>query len=147
MHRILRDHLGWSYRQESVLWPTASGWVPRLIFAKTSAEMTLGGVAREELLKDVENWTEASLVRAKAMTDTAFSGENPLSPLWLGRGGPMGTDLEDKCAWIGLNTMMFGTTIELSGVHSVIEPIKLDELKVAAKNLLELAGVSVIPGS
>ena len=146
MHRVLRDQLGLSYRQEAVVWPSKKGWTPRFIFARTGNDILVGGTAREALVKDVETWDESTLSRARAMAISSMEGSNPLSPLWIGLNGAMGADLEDRCAWAGITTMMSGSTIEQVTVTGLLSAVTLDELKAAAKKMLDGAMVGAIPG-
>lgn len=147
LHRVLREEMGWSYRQEAVLWPTLDGWSPRFVFAKKSQDLTLGGAARDVIVKDIETWGEPQLDRAKSMLRTSLAGENPVSPLWIGRRGPMTEELEDRCAWAGLNSMLLGVTLDEAAINDMAAEVKLGDLKAAAKKLIEEANVSVIPGS
>lgn len=141
MHRVLREGKGWSYRQEAVLWPSKAGWIPRLLFASTQVSLEEGLTARELLSSDVDTWTAETVARARSMAEATFAGTNPLSPLTTGR-DPFGSELEDECALYGLSMMMYGASPK-----AIDQAVSVDELKAAAKDLLEHAGASVIPRS
>lgn len=143
LFQVLRETKGWSYRQEAVLWPSPTGWVPRLLFASTKLSVEQGIAAKDLLVADVDAWIDVHLQRAKGMMASTFAGQNPLSPIWIGRQA-LGQDLEDQCAWRGLNVMMSGVDLDATSLLST--PVTLEDLKAAAKELLDRAGISVIPG-
>lgn len=142
MHRVLRDAKGWSYRQEAVLWPTRKGLEGRLIFATTNSDLGLGGEARSELIKDVESWTPATLIRAKAVLKSSISGTNQLNPIYLGPSQLMDGSLESICAWRGLQALSIDS-VSLSDIEAVND---LGRVKARAKSLLDQANLSVMPG-
>lgn len=89
LHRIARERLGWSYRQEAVLWASPAGWTPRLV------ALTVPGVGscaelRQALLADVEGWSETEVRRAVALGRAVLEGAVALDPFWLDASGPMG---------------------------------------------------------
>jgi hypothetical protein len=59
----------------------------------------------------------------------------------------MGSDLEDRCTWAGLAAMLSGTPLSTETLNAVFQAVTLDELKSAAKKMLDEASISVIPGS
>jgi hypothetical protein len=148
MHRVLRETLSWSYRQEAVFWPSLKGWVPRLIFARASADSDPAqvGVALDALKKECESWDDSTLVRARAMLKSSLEGQNVLSPFWTDLSGPLGQSLQDRCSWAGLSSLMSGSALDPKDLESKAAGVKLDELKSAAVKLLDESKASVIPG-
>lgn len=148
MHRVLREKLGWTYRQEAVLWPSLKGWVPRLIFAKesTEADPELANQALEQLKSDVATWSDATLKRAKAMLKTSMTGDNPLCPFWTGLSGPFEPNLQDRASLAGINALCSGSPMDVADMVSRADAVTLAELKAAALKNLEESQASVIPG-
>ncbi len=149
MHRVLREAMGLTYRQEAVLWPTTTGWLPRFVFARKASDQELGlaVTAKDALLKDVDTWDEGTLTRAKAMAASSLSGDNPLCPFWTGSTGPYSYSVEDRCSWAGLTLMMTGASIDPATVVQALSKGDLDGMKMAARTLLDQAQFQVIPGS
>ncbi|MBS1721730.1 MAG: insulinase family protein [Armatimonadetes bacterium] len=142
LFRVAREAEGKTYRQEAVLWPTAQGWAPRFLCARTGEKDTSELTAlREALLRDIETWDEGTLARTRAMLSSSREGWNPLSPFWTSLAGPMRDELADRCSLAGIE--------QLSGTPGIVldsSATTLAELKDAASSLLEKAGVVLIPG-
>ncbi len=148
MHLALREKLGLSYLQSAVLWPTNVGWTPSFAMVRrTSAdEGKYATEMRDALLKDIEGWNEASLLRAQAMAEAAFSRNFSISPIWLGPSGPMTTTLFDRCAWRGYLEMVGSGALREEVMVGAMKNVDLDQLKEQAKLLLEECNVGWLPG-
>lgn len=148
MHRVLREGLGWTYRQEAIFWPSLKGWVPRLLFARSSADGDPAqvGTALDALKKDCESWDTSTVARAQAMLKTSLRGGNPLCPFWTDLSGPYGATLTDRCSWAGLSALMAGLAIDTTDLESKVASVTVEELKAAALKILTESQASVIPG-
>lgn len=148
MHKALRDEQGFSYRQESVLYPTSIGWQPRLLAVHRVREgdaEALGSV-RDALLKQVSAWAEPDLLRARNMAQSALAGTVPFSAFWLDDSGPMSGNLEDRCAWRGFLAMCGAGEKSESALGTSLALVSLEQMRAAAQEMLSSANGSVILG-
>lgn len=148
MHRVLREGAALSYLQGAVLWPTQDGWEPYFTMVRrtTPEEGKYATEMRDMLLKDVESWTEATLVRAQAMAEAAFARNLSISPIWLSSDGPMGTTLMDRCAWRGFLEMVGSGALREEVMVGAMKNVDLDQLKEQAKALLQECNAGWLPG-
>ncbi len=148
MFRVLREQMGLSYRQEALLWPSATGWVPRLMVARRARPDEAGtvGAMREALLADVAKWDENARVRALAMAEASVLRQMPLNPFWLDAGGPMGDNLSDRTAWRGYLTMVGSGAVDERLLLDSMRNVTLEQMQAAAKSLLEGASATVVAG-
>jgi hypothetical protein len=148
MHRVLRERLGLSYFQGAVLWPTKDGWAPCFVMVRRTRndEAKHATEMKDLLAKDVESWSEASLVRAQAMAVASFERNLSISPMWLDATGPRGLSLEDRCAWRGYLEMAGSGALREEVLVGAMKNVDLDQLKSAAKALLEECNVGWLPG-
>lgn len=142
LHRLIRERLGWSYRQELVLWPTRQGWTPRLIVLRqeTSADPVTGLRLKQTLREGVAAWTQVDLDRARGFAPAALSGRSPLSPVWLDDFAPIDDSLSARLA-VGLWERRLGKAILARDFSSVT----LEELKSAAVEMLDAAMPLALP--
>jgi predicted Zn-dependent peptidase len=148
MHRVLREGRGLSYLQSAVLWPTSTGWTPYFTMVRrtTPDEGKYAVEMRDALAKDIEGWSAATLQRAQAMTESAFSRNFSISPIWLSPSGPMTTTLSDRCAWRGYLEMVGSGALREEVMVGAVKNVDLDQLKEQAKLLLEECNVGWLPG-
>jgi hypothetical protein len=148
MHRVLREAGGLSYLQSAVLWPTSSGWTPYFTMVRrtTKDEGKYAVEMRDALIKDVEVWDAATLQRAQAMAEAAFSRDFSISPIWLGPSGPMSNTLYDRCAWRGYLEMVGSGALREEVILGAVKNVDLDQLKEQARQLLEECNVGWLPG-
>jgi len=131
MHRVLREDLGLSYRQEAILAPTADGWRPTLAFAHTK---TTEVDAKKAVQKDVETWTEATRQRALGMARVIFTLGLPYSPLYNLPNGPSGAGDETFFdAWWAMRT---GQRFDASSFLERLNQVDLATLKQTAGQIL-----------
>lgn len=148
LFRVVRGTLAASYRQEALMIPTAKGWEPRLAvaFRATGEEVAASAEMREALLKDIDSWDEPELKRAQGMTEGVLMRMPELSPLSLWRGGPVSNSLEGRTFLKGYWQLKTGRTWDPKQMSADVNLVTLAELKEAAKSMVDLASVRIIPG-
>lgn len=146
LYRVAREMNGWSYRQEAVLWPTRSGWVPRLMLAHdaTPAPTDLAARLREALLADVETWDAPVLARAQAILRAAVSSGFELNPVYVGPERPIGTTLVDRVSLRGYLLMAGAGRWDEARLLDTVATVQLDDLKAEAKLMLEEASETMV---
>ncbi len=148
MHRVLREQHGLSYLQSAVLWPRADGWTPFfLMVRKTEADEAKFAVQmRDLLLKDIDSWDVTTVSTAQALAEASFTRNLAVSPVWLRPEGPMTQSLVDRCAWRGYLEMVGSGALREEVLVGAMQNVDLDQLKAAAKSLLEECNVGWLPG-
>lgn len=142
LHRLLREREGWSYRQEALFWPTASGWQPRLVvLASGSIDAK---AALEALFAGVAGLAAADLARAKAMARSALEGALPVSPFWGGLSGPIGNDPAGRAAF-ALTELTAGARLDESQLLKSLTEVSLADMKAAAAAFLSQAATVQVP--
>ncbi len=150
LHRVAREQLRLSYRQEAVLWPANSGvgggFRLRLLVARAAPDSLLAvpDTLRRALLADVETWGEPELGRAKAVAVATLGRGYDLSPLALdstrfARGGPI-----DRTAIAGLFALSQPGS-DPAGLVEAMASVTLDQMKAAARESLRTAVPIVRP--
>jgi hypothetical protein len=138
LFRISRQKDGFSYRQEAVLWPTATGWTPRLVVA--AANLTdLDGAAeqlKKDLLADVARWTEADRLRAAGLAEGVLLRGVPLSPFYFRTGRPVTGSPGDRAFLEAYWATKTGQNWNPSELAGRLRGVSLEALKVAATTLL-----------
>lgn len=147
--RVLRDANAWSYRQESVLWPTPDGFQVRVIaaFQPTANDEEVAGKMRAALLEDVPKWTEADIERARGMAKAIFSRGVEYSPLYLHPSGPIGTGLDDRTFLTAYWLMKTGQSFSVDSLLGQMSDVTLEDLKSMATALLQDSVPVVLSGS
>ncbi len=148
MFRGLREDLGVSYRQETVLWPSSKGWKPRFVFAHAGSEdpFTIFENAKSKLTKLAAELKNDDLIRAKAMFRASLEGTNPLNPFVVSLNGSMDDTLESQCSFQGINSLSLPTKVDARDMIKNSENVTIEEFQVAAKSILDEAQGSIIPG-
>ena len=147
LYRIAREQHAWSYRQEAYLWPTTSGWEPRLFIPMIGSSEAANRIQslKQELQTDVANWTETDRLRAIGMAESTLLGGLPYGPLLLGD-SPIGDTLQDKVAMAAYWRMKTGADWDPQVLFQQISKVDLDGLKASARAILEGSRPSVLPG-
>lgn len=147
MFERFRESQGWSYRQEAILWPTAKGFVPRLIMA--SGDKTPGNELaksmRDQLTDAVNMWTEADLARARGMAEAILMRGNEMSPLYFNPYWPVTDSLHDRTFMAGYWQMKTGHPWEPSKLLGEMTLLTVSDLKEAAIQMLASSETRFIP--
>jgi hypothetical protein len=143
LHRVWRENNGWSYRQESILWPVPDGWQPQLVAAMPNVP---ADAAKKAVLSAVANWQELDRTRALGMARGILTGGVRFSPLYLSPNGPLGQDLADRAYLEAYWSWKTGTDWDADKMLNLMGMIKLDELKQTATDMVKNAGPRVLPG-
>jgi hypothetical protein len=147
MFERLRDEKAWSYRQESVLWPTANGFAPRFIMA--SGDKTpgpeLAKAMREQLIDAVNAWTEADVARARGMAEAVMTRGIAMSPLYFNPSWPVEDSLDDQVFLAGYWRMKTGSDWNPRKLLGQMAVANLGDLKEAALDMLTTAIPHIIP--
>lgn len=141
LFRIAREKLGWSYRQEAVLSPTESGFLPRLLVVESQDEVSSHDpeALRKALLEDIVAWTDDDRKRAIGMAEASLvRGAGP-SSLYFLPSRPVTTGWEDRgflTAYWRLKTGEAWNPYQLIGKMGFVS---LEELKQTALELVTKA--------
>lgn len=138
LFRIAREKLGWSYRQESVLWPTRDGFAPRLIVAQSQADEIdkRAETLRTELLEDVKGWTEDDRKRALGMAEMTLMRNAEVSPLYFLPNRPLTNYFEDAAFLNAYWQMKAGEPWNPAGLFGRMTFVSLEDLKASAQEML-----------
>ena len=141
MFSRLRETEGWSYRQESIFWPTTNGFVPRLIMA--SGDKTppneLAKAMKLQLIDAVNAWTDADVARARGMAEGILLRGVPMSPLYFNPSWPVLDNLEDQTFMHSYWRMKTGTDWEPRRLVGEMALVTLPDLKDAALGILSVS--------
>jgi hypothetical protein len=138
LHRVAREKDGLSYRQEAVLWPTETGFVPRLIVAAIGVSDPDSHLAElhDQLIADIDAWTESDRARAIGMAEGSLQRGAPISPLYFSPDHPMRGSLGDQtfleAYWISKTSVRW----EPESMMEEIRNVSLPNLKEAAMKIL-----------
>jgi hypothetical protein len=147
MFEKLREEKRWSYRQESLLWPTTNGFAPRFIMA--SGDKTpgpeLAKSMREELIGAIKAWTEADVARARGMAEGVLLRGIRMSPLYFNPSWPIEGSVDDQVFLAGYWQMKTGRPWDPRKLLGQMSLATVDEVKDAALDMLTTAIPHVIP--
>lgn len=145
----VREDMGVSYRQEGLLWPAATGFVPRFIIATGDATplVELAPKIRDNMLTAVDEWAEKDLLRALGMARAILERGVPMSPFYFNPWYPVSSSLTDQTLLQGYWQIKTGKKWDAKRLLELMALTPLDELKSIAKEMLEKASVSLIKAS
>ena len=148
-HRVWREKLGISYRQEAVITPTPLGFQTHLVLAcaPREDEMQLGEDARKALQADVKSWNEDIRARALGIASGYLLDSAPISPLGLDDDRPLSWSLEDETFLQAYWPEKAGKQWNAVALLEDMKGISLEQLKSAAMEFMNNAQVRVIHGS
>lgn len=147
MFERLREKQGWAYRLESVLWPTTSGFVPRLIMA-SGADLPgkdLAKAMKAELVDAVDHWTETDLDRARGMAQGVLLRGVPMSPLYFNPWWPVTDSIHDRTFLAAYWPMKTGRAWDPAKLVGEMALVDLTDFKAAGQAILTNAMTHVIP--
>ncbi len=136
--RVLREERGWSYRQETFLWPVPLGFQPRLLFATTRPEADVNGrAARDALKAAVAEWTQADLSRAMGLLEATLKHGIGPNPLYLAPEGPLGQGLADRAFLAAYWPLKTGRPFDADKLIAQMRYVRLSDLKETANQMLD----------
>lgn len=149
LFRIVRQEHTWSYRQEAILSPARTGWIPRLLIAGIPSDDVLQRVEtiRSDLLADIQSWTPATRDRAVGMAAGVLLYGVSFSPFYVLGDSPPGPTLADQTFMAGYWYMKTGRPWDPPALLDSMKQVSLDDLKAQATSLLSSATVRVLPGT
>lgn len=138
LFKIAREKLGWSYRQESVLWPTPGGLAPRLLVAQSASDEIdkRAETLRTELLEEIKNWTEQDRKRAIGMAEGALVRGLEVSPLYFLPDRPVTTTGADQAFLAAYWKMKTGEVWNPQRLLASMSLVTVDDLKGTAQEML-----------
>lgn len=143
LFRVIREDKALSYRQESVLWPTATGLVPRLLVQikplPTEAENKQLADIRAALLEDIDHWNDATLQRAKGFAAAIATRGMDLSPLYLRSPSALGSSIEDRTFLSAYWTFKTGAPWNGETMAEALKAVDLPTLKAEAMAIVKPA--------
>lgn len=148
LHRVARETLHWSYRQEGVLWPSPKGFRFRMILARQERDFDVAGATklRDLMTGDIEKWTESDLQRAKAIARLGMVHGIGPQPWRLSTSRPLDESLQERAAMAGYWFGLTGTKWNPSAICDHMSKVDLVGLKDSARKLLDGASVQVVLG-
>jgi len=146
--QVLREQMRWSYRQEVMLMPTASGFEMSAMMAMNAGDKTAPSAEqmRDALLKGVAAWTQADLDRAVAMAQVDFTRGLDGSPLYLCGDWPIGQSLEDRTFLAAYWLMKTGSPFDSDALLAGMRASRLEEVRDQATAFLKDAKATTILG-
>lgn len=144
MHRVLRVKGRASYFQQAVLWPTAKGWSPRLIWAH--AGQVDFEKARQDLLSDVESWTEDDADRARAFLAACLERGLEASPFASGPARWLRADPHGDADWAGLMALMGSRGLARKTLLDAAANVDAESIREKAVTLIRGADARLLPG-
>lgn len=145
MYETLRVKNGWSYLQQSLLWPTSTGWEPRLVMAfdPDANRFTVTDV-REALATAIKGWTNDDLERAKTIAKACLAGNFPLTPLWMGDQNALNTTASSRAGFLGF-CASYGMLDARVEYFKQVDGISLENLQLRASEIVNSPRASLIP--
>ncbi len=147
MTRVLREKLGYTYRQQLVLWPQREGWLPRFVAQRagsTDAAAELNA-SWEAMRADIDTWDKMTLDRARMLVLGSLDTGLPMDPFWIGPDWRLGESLEDRAAF-AVHGSMSGKVIDPEQFASDSLKVDLDILKATAREIVDASSSGVYPG-
>lgn len=144
MHRVMRVQGRESYFQQAVLWPTAKGWSPRLIWAH--AGTVDFEKARAGLLADVERWTEDDAGRARAFLGACLDRGLEATPFASGPAGWLRSDVRGAADWAGLMALMGSRGLARRTLLDALANVDAEAIRAKAATLVRDADARLLPG-
>lgn len=139
----IRETRALSYRQEAVLWPTANGFVPRLVLQikplPTDQETKELADIKAALLDDIGKWTDASLQRAQGFASAMASNGSDLSPLYFRPSSPLGTSIEDRTLLTAYWDLKTGQPWNGDAMATAFKAVDLAALKAEGTGIVKFA--------
>ncbi|MCW5939389.1 MAG: insulinase family protein [Fimbriimonadaceae bacterium] len=137
MHRALREGRQWSYRQESVFWPTSKGWRPRLVMARRASTETVSPEQMADALRpEIDRWEDGDRLRALAMAEASLQGRLPVNPFHFSASRRMSDSLASRAAWAGYLELTGKGALGTDTFLELLRQVTLEELKAAARDLM-----------
>jgi len=149
LFRVAREKLGWSYRQESVLWPTPTGFAPRLLVVqsdKTDIDKR-GETLRTELLADVKTWTEQDRLRALGIAQACMTRGVEYSPFYFHPDRTISSNGADDAFMAAYWQMKTGSPWAPSRLLGQMGLVTTEDMKAAAQEMLAASILKTYPGS
>jgi len=144
--KIIREKLYLSYQQEAFLWPSESGIQLRLIatVADSSNAKKAAEQIRSEVIKAIEALDETDIERAKAILRSAWVDGLIGGPLCFDDGRPITRLVEDSALLAAYGKMKTGSPWSLDSMLQKAEDVKLSDLKLTLKAIVESAKTRTI---
>lgn len=141
---VLREQLGWSYRQEAPLRGVAGGFeqLVTAIAATSPEDFNEASAMKDELLAAVGQWQEADRTRALGMARAVLSRGEGMNPLYFLGASTTLDPLYLRAYW----RLKTGTTYDPVAIIKSLESVSLDDAKKAVQEELTSAGTELIRG-
>jgi hypothetical protein len=145
MHRILREKLAMSYRQEAVVLPTPLGFETHLVVVLDPLSSTSSEPIKKALLDDVATWDDSIRDRAIGMAQSYLLQEAPVNPLYFDGTRPITGSLEDQTFLQAYWQQKANTTWNAMRLLIMMKKVSLADLKKTASDLLTGSQTVTIP--
>jgi len=148
LFRIVREKHAWSYRQESVLYPTMTGWEPHLLFASLPSDEMVqrAETIKTEVLEEINGWSDEDLARALGMSNAVLSRNVDFNPLYVLGSGTLNGSLEDRTFMFGYWQLKTGKPWSPEGLLDSMRHVTLDDLKQRATAIVQSMKVRILAG-
>lgn len=133
LFQVIREELRASYRQEAILFPTAKGFRPMMVF---SGATQLSDRAGKALKTRIDQYTVEDLKRIQTLALASWEGRIPLHPFWSTAYGPKGTSEIDLIAMRSLFGFWGLDPMTWDNLPQEMNRVTLEELKSASTELL-----------
>jgi hypothetical protein len=134
LFQVVREELRASYRQEAILFPTATGVKPLMVF---SGSNPLPNQAGKALKARVDLYNADDLRRIQTLAKAGWEGRIPLHPFWCTGYGPRGASEMDTVAMRALFGFWGLDPSAWDSLPEELNRVTLEELKSASTDLLK----------
>lgn len=134
LFQVVREELRASYRQEAIMFPTATGVKPLVVF---SGSNPLPDQAGKALKARVDLYNAEDLRRIQTLARAGWEGRIPLHPFWSTGYGPKGTSEMDTIAMRSLFGFWGLDPSAWDSLPEELNRVTLEELKSASTDLLK----------
>lgn len=146
LFRSIREEDGAAYQVAAILWPSVSGWRPRLLVAQIAREDPDSELERirRRLREDVARWGEETRVRALALAEASLKRGLVVSPFWLSPDGPFGPDVVSRARWMGYMALVDSSASSPEELLARLARVRLEEMRDEASEFLDRAAPIVM---
>lgn len=143
---VAREEMNLSYRQESFLMPTESGWVFRMAFATDAEGVKPETIStlRQKIRARCEALTQADLDHAVGLGRGYLVNEVPTLPLIIGIGSTVSNDSNDQLYLKHYWALKFGFIWDRDNLFQQMQSTKLDDLKKLLLQLIDESNVRTL---
>ncbi len=143
---VAREEMNLSYRQESFLMPSESGWIFRMAFATDQQGVKPETITtlRQKIRARCDALTQAELDHAIGLGRGYLQNQIPTLPLIIGIGSTVSTDPNDQLYLKHYWALKFGFIWDRENLLEQMKSTKLEDLKKLLLQIVDESNVRVL---